>query len=82
MTTSRCPSMLRALLKRMLTTMPPDAPSNAQTDRQTYKQLLTLGNSLTLGNARRGAARFHPHRQRTRRPAAAARRLIGANHAD
>lgn len=81
MTTSRCPSMLQALLKTMPNTMPPDAPSNAQTDRQTYKQLLTLGINLTLGNARRGAARSHPRRSRNAAPASATRAPIGAHHA-
>lgn len=32
--------------------------SNARTYGRTYRQLLTLVTNLTLGNARRGAARF------------------------
>lgn len=50
------PSIAQALLKPVLG----NAPRNAQTDRQTYKQLLTLGKYLTLGNARRGGTRFLP----------------------
>ena len=90
MTMTRCSSIVRALLKRMLIrmlnrmlkpmprNMLHDAPSNAQTDKQTYKQPLTLGNYLTLGNARRGAARFSSDRGET---ACAARGLDGGTDA-
>ena len=42
---------------------------------RTYGELLTLGSYLTLGIARRGAARFSPLGDENSRPVAAARGL-------
>lgn len=61
MTKTRYPEHHLSIAQALLNLMLGNAPRNAQTDRQTYKQPLTLGNYLTLGNARRGGTRFLPN---------------------
>jgi hypothetical protein len=77
----QCSKHSRALPEANAPVMLGDAPRNAHTDRQTYKHLTTLASYLTLGNARRGVARFLAAGDENSRPASAARGLIGANHA-
>lgn len=48
----------------------------ARTYGRTYVQLLTLGSYLTLGNARRGAAKFSQFGDENSRSAAAPRQAV------